>query len=135
MRALCATFVLLLAAAPAAHAAPDCPDTRQPRTLLEEQGTLESVAVDPRGRLLFSTPTALMALERPGAAPVKFADVPEPGGIAFDGAGDVIVGTGNSIENGSTGDAVGRSGLLKVDLDTGATTPFATDLSMANGLV
>lgn len=125
----------LLAAAPAADAAPDCRDKRAPRTLLEGQGTLESVAVDPKGRLLFSTPTALMALDRPGGKAVKFADVPEPGGIVFDGRGDVIVGTGNSIENGTTGDAVGRSGLLKVSLETGQTSPFATGLSMANGVV
>ena len=135
VRPLLVALAVSLAAAPAAHAAPDCKDTREPRTLLENQGTLESVAVDPLGRLLFSIPTGLKALDRPGGEARDFAAIEEPGGIVFDDAGNAIVGTGNSIQNGSTGDHTGPAGLVRVLLSTGATSPFATGLSMANGVV
>ena len=132
--ALTAAVLLLAAAPPARAAAPDCPDAAKPRTLVEGQPTLESVAVDPLGRLLFSTPTGLMILDRPGAQPRPFAEIDEPGGIVFDGLGHAIVGTGNTIPNGTRGDETGPAGLVRVDLATGAVAPFATGLSMANGV-
>ena len=132
-RALLA-LALSLAAAPLAHAAPDCPDAKAPRTLVEGQDTLESVAVDPLGRLLFSVPDGLLLLDRPGGQPRRLATFEEPGGIVFEDAGHAIVGTGNTIPNGMRGDATGPAGLVRVDLATGAVTPFASGLSMANGV-
>lgn len=135
MRRLVLTAAVLLAFAPAARAAaPDCADAAKANTLVEGQPTLESVAVDPLGRLLFSTPTGLMILDRPGGEPRPFAPIEEPGGIVFDGAGHAIVGTGDSIQNGSMGDVTGPAGLVRVELTTGKVEPFASGLSMANGV-
>ena len=36
--------------------------------------------------------------------------------VAFDSDGKLVVGYGNSLQNGSTGDSSGPAGLLKVDL-------------------
>ena len=127
-------FAALLVLAPAAQAAPDCPDKREPRTLAEGLDTLESVAVDPLGRLLFSVPDGLLVIDRPGATPRRLATFDEPGGIVFEDANHAIVGTGNSIPNGMQGDATGPAGLVRVDLRTGAVSPFASGLSMANGV-
>ncbi|CAA9485248.1 MAG: hypothetical protein AVDCRST_MAG85-907 [uncultured Solirubrobacteraceae bacterium] len=132
---LVALVVLMCSPSGASGAAPDCPDARAPRTLVEGQPTLESVAVDPLGRLLFSTPTGLMVLDRPGGTPRPFAAIDEPGGIVFEDDGrHAIVGTGDSIQNGSMGDVTGPAGLVRVELATGKVEPFATGLSMANGV-
>ena len=129
-------IALALAALPApAAAAPDCPDRQQSRALLENQGTLESVIVDPRGPLYFTNENSLLRLERPGAEPQKVADIEEPGGLAFDAAGNVIVGFGNTLSNGAVGDATGPAGLMRVDPVAGAKEVYATGLAMANGLV
>lgn len=125
----------LLCGAPSAVAAPDCPNPPSSRVLLTGQGTLESVIVDRRGRLFFTSDGALLRLDRPGAQPRVLTAVDNPGGLAIDPHGDLIVGYGNTAGNGIVGDVTGPSGLLRVDPDTGATAPFATGLSMANGLV
>ncbi|HEX8120551.1 MAG TPA: SMP-30/gluconolactonase/LRE family protein [Solirubrobacteraceae bacterium] len=121
--------------APPAAAAPDCDPPVQPTKLLEAQGHLESVIVDPRGPLYFTNATSVLRLDRPGAQPQVVADVDVPGGLAFDLAGNIIVGSGNSLQNGSTGDATGPSKLVKIDPLTGRTEEYATGLSMGNGLV
>jgi hypothetical protein len=118
-----------------AYAAPDCPGTPvKTRTLLRDQGILESVIVGAGGRLFFTNQGSLLRLDRPGAKPRVLAKVNEPGGLAFDGDGYVLVGYGNSAANGLVGDVTGPSGLLRVNPDTGAHTVYATGLSMANGL-
>jgi hypothetical protein len=127
-------LLVLLVATPAAQAAPDCQDTATPRALLEEQPKLESVAIDPLGRLLLGAPTGILVLDRPGAAPRPLATFEAPGGIVFDDAGNAIAGTGNSTPNGTTGDTAGRSGLVRIALDSGTVSPFASGLSMANGV-
>jgi sugar lactone lactonase YvrE len=135
-RARVGLSLLACAAFPApAIAAPDCPETNESRVLVEGAGTLESVIVDPRGPLWFTNESSLMRLDRPGTQPQVVARVEEPGGLAFDDAGNVIVGFGNTPGNAATGDAVGRSGLLRVDPFTGATEVYATELSSANGVV
>ena len=58
----------------------------------------------------------------------------EPGGLAFDRDGSLIVGFGNSIANGTIGDTDPQAGLLRVDPDAGASEVYATGLSMANGV-
>jgi len=136
-RWLCALVgaAVALTGAPAALAAPDCPQPTTSRVLLSDQGTLESVIVDRRGRLFFTTDGFLMRLDRPGAQPRVVTTVQNPGGLAIDEHGDVIVGFGNSAGNGAVGDVTGPSGLLRVDPDTGASQVYATGLSMANGVV
>ena len=116
-------------------AAPDCPEPTQATTLLENQGTLESVIVDPRGPLFFTNERSVLRLERPGEQPRVLAEVEEPGGLAFDLAGNLIVGYGNTLSNGAVGDVTGPSGLLRIDPESGAKEVYATGLSMANGLV
>jgi gluconolactonase len=122
--------------APGAVAAPDCPGgPTETRTLLSGQGTLESVIVDRAGRLFFTNEDSLLRLDSPDGEPRVLTHVSEPGGLAFDDHGNVIVGYGNTAANGAVGDLTGPSGLLRVNPTTGASEVYATGLSMANGLV
>ena len=121
-------------AAPAAAAPPCAGSAPQVNTLLESQGVLESVIVSDDGRLFFTANDALMRLDRPGGEPRLLTPVIEPGGLAFDRDGSLIVGFGNSIANGTIGDTDPQAGLLRVDPDTGASEVYATGLSMANGV-
>ena len=90
--------------------------------------------VDRQGRLFFTNEESVLRLDRRGAQPKVLAMVSEPGGLAFDVDGSLIVGFGNTASNGSVGDQTGPSGLLRVDPDSGAQSVYATGLSMANGL-
>src|SRR4051794_17015210 len=83
-------------------------------TLLTGQGTLESVIVDSKGRLFFTNGDGLLRLDSPDGQPQMLAQIPDPGGLAFDSDGKLVVGYGNSIQNGSMGDLTGPSGLVKV---------------------
>ena len=131
--ALC--LVLLARASTPAIAAPACSPPAQGNVLLADQGHLESVIVGGKGRLYFTTATAVMVLDsRSGPAEV-LAEVEAPGGLAFDTDGGLLVGTGNTIQNGATGDDAGPSKLIRVDTNTGRKRVFATGLSMGNGLV
>jgi len=135
--ALVAVFCLALLArgSDPAAAAPACSPTAQPNVLLSDQGRLESVIVGNEGRLYFTTSTAVMVLDsRTGPAEV-LAEVEAPGGLAFDTDGGLLVGSGNTIPNGATGDEAGPSKLIRIDTNTGRKRVFATGLSMGNGLV
>lgn len=139
LRTLAALAAVLAAgfagAATAAAAAPACAGSPpQVNTLLSGQGLLESVAVSEDGVLFYTADNNLMRLDRPGGQPRVVAPVTDPGGLAFDDRGNVIVGFGNTIANGSGGDTNPRSGLLRIDPETGASRVYATGLSMANGL-
>ena len=90
---------------------------------------------DRKGRLFFTSDAALLRLDDPDGEPNLLTPVPDPGGLAFDTDGSLLVGFGNSASNGSVGDTTGPSGLLRVDPDTGKSEVYATGLSMANGLV
>jgi hypothetical protein len=116
-------------------AAPPCPD--QPssvRTLLQDQGTLESVIADGRGRLFFTNEDSVLRLDGRDEDPELLAHIASPGGLAFDAGGSLIVGSGNTAANGTVGDLTGPSSLIRIDPDTGAQQLFATGLSMGNGL-
>jgi sugar lactone lactonase YvrE len=130
------TCLITAATAPGAAAAPDCSNETpaRVRTLLSGQGILESVAVDRRGRLFFTNDGSLLRLDRPGGQPRVLTQIENPGGLAFDDAGNVIVGYGNNAANGTVGDQTGPSGLLRVNPVTGASEVYATGLSMANGV-
>ena len=66
--------------------------------------------VDYRGRLFFTNSTHVLRLDARGGKPKELAEIEEPGGLAFDTDGKLVVGTGNSIPNGTHGDATGRRG-------------------------
>jgi gluconolactonase len=136
--ALAATAGALIAASPALAAAP-CPgSTAGYKPIVTGQGSLESVIVDRHGRLFYtdSTNKALMRVDTPGAAPREIvANLESGGGLAFDGHGMLIVGFGDSVANGLAGSlGTYNAGLIKVDPDTGAVTPFITGTQMSNGV-
>lgn len=136
MRALVLAAAIALTLPAQVVAAPACPaPLPEPNYLVRGETLLESVIVDHRGRLFFTNSTGVLRLDARGAKPKPLVEVAEPGGLAFDSDGKLVVGTGNSVPNGTRGDATGPSGLLKVDPDTGAVKPYATGLSMGNGLV
>lgn len=136
---LAATIVIagLTAGAAPAAAASDCVKGRTWTTpLLIKQGGLESIVVDPQGRIVYTDQArGLMILDDYGVSPRKLAHVKDPGGLALDGTGHVLVGEGNGIVNGALGNLVPGSRLLRVNLETGAKSVYATGLQMGNGVV
>jgi sugar lactone lactonase YvrE len=126
----------MLASAAPARAVPDCVDIRQAKPILEGQGRLESVLVDSKGRLFWTDATAgtLMVVDKPGAAPRTVAPLPSPGGLLEDRDGAIIAGTGNSAPAGAAGNLAPQAKLVRIDAGTGAVTPYAEGLAMANGL-
>lgn len=128
-------LVLLVRGGTPAIAAPACAPAAQPNYLLTNQGHLESVIVGNRGRLYFTTADAVMVLDSRGGPARVLAQVEAPGGLVFDTDGGLLVGSGNTIQNGTTGDDAGPSELIRIDTNTGRKRVFATGLSMGNGLV
>ena len=132
--ALLALAVLPLLAPPAA-AAPDCPGGPfAMRKLATGQGTLESVIVHPNGRLYFTNESSLLRLDSPTGAPAVHTEAEEPGGLALLPFGGIIMGVGNSIANGTVGDQTGPSGLIRINPNSGSSRPYASGLSMGNGV-
>jgi sugar lactone lactonase YvrE len=126
-----------LLAAPAASAAPDCPGGRiPPRTVASTGDTLEYGIFDRQGRFFYSDSSAsvLMRIDRFGDAPKPLAPIPAPGAMVFASDGSIIIGTGDSLQNGTMGDLNPMSGLMRVNPDTGAAQTYATGLGMANGI-
>ncbi len=141
MRGVAGVVVLvaltLIAFAGSAHAAPPCPKQPEERTLVELGSTLESIIAGPDGRLYFTDADAgqLLVLRRPEAEPRVLVDgVDAPGGLAFDEDGSLLLGFGNSIPGGTTGNLSPMAGLLRVDIRTGEAEPAVEGLAMANGL-
>ena len=129
------TLAALLVIAPAAAAAPDCPGGPfATRKLATGQGTLESVIVHPNGRLYFTNEASLLRLDAPTDKPVVHTQAEEPGGLALLPFGGIIMGVGNSIANGTVGDQTGPSGLIRINPKTGNSRPYASGLSMGNGV-
>jgi sugar lactone lactonase YvrE len=126
--------------APVASAAPTCAQAPHKHTILSGQGTLESVIVDPQGRLFFTATPAggsgrVERVDRPGAAPrVLASGISSPGGMVFDGAGDLLVGFGDGVATGALGNLFPQAGLERLNPDTGAMRPYVTGLAMANGV-
>jgi len=120
----------------AAHAViPACADAVKPVVLLEGQGMLEAVIVDPAGRLLISniSQKAVQVLPRLGDPLSMLAsDITYPGGLALGEHHDLYVGTGNGP--GGLLPSLGSASILHIDLDTGAKQTYATGLAMTNGV-
>ncbi len=132
--ALLALAALSLLTPPAA-AAPDCEGAPFPtRKLATGQGTLESVIVHPNGRLYFTNESSLLRLDSPLDEPVLHTEAEEPGGLALLPFGGIIMGVGNSIASGTVGDQTGPSALIRINPRTGKSTPYASGLSMGNGV-
>lgn len=138
-RALSAACIL--ATLPAFHAAhagklPDCPEAVTPVVLVKGQGILESLVFDPAGRLLYNDTSAkaLKVVARSGAEPTVLAgDLAEGGGLALGPQNEVYMGLGNGLGGLLPQLAQGR--IVRIDLGSGAVTPYAKGLSMANGVV
>ncbi len=120
-----------------AAAAPPCDSPPQARTLYSGYGMLESVIVDSQGRIYFtdSANDRVMRADAPGQAPYPLATgIPDGGGFVFLPDGDLVVGTGNAIATGLFGNIAPSAGLVRIDPATGAKSPYASGLQMANGL-
>ena len=128
--------VLVLAGGSSATAAPDCSPVPASRVVLQTGDVLEFVYMDARGRVFYSDQSAgaVMRLDRFGAKPRMLTAVDGPGAILQLPDGALIVGYGDGIGNGATGDQNPMSGLFRVNADTGVKTTFVTGLGMANGL-
>src|SRR3954454_21522211 len=96
MRKLILATAVALVALPVAPAlaVPDCPTVPAARTILDGQGVLESVGVQPDGALLYSdeTANAVMRLIRTGSTPTPLATVIALGGLLFETGGHLIAG-------------------------------------------
>lgn len=134
--ALTAPSAAVLDVAPAS-AAPDCAGGRiAPRTLASTKDTLEYGIFDRAGRFFYSdqSTSMLMRIDRFGEPPKPLAPIPAPGAMVFAPGGSIIIGTGDSLQNGRSGDMNPMSGLMRVNPDTGAAQTYVTGLGMANGI-
>ncbi|WP_428981400.1 SMP-30/gluconolactonase/LRE family protein [Nocardia brasiliensis] len=125
-------------AAPAAAAAPVCQGAGQPTIpAATVPGALEGLTVDQRGRAYTTDLVSgrVYRIEAPGAAPVPIATVPSggAGALAWTPEGKLLVGYGADARV-LAGDALRHAGIVELDPDTGALTPFAAGLSAANGM-
>ena len=134
MRRVALALVLAGVLAPGAAASEYCAGGPFPTRVLEEGlTTLESAVTDRRG-LFFSDSDSLRRMAAPGEKSSVVVKVEEPGGLAFDDDGTLVMGSGNSPQNGQQGDANGRAKLLRIDVDAATVTEWASGLSMANGV-
>ncbi|MFD4367903.1 SMP-30/gluconolactonase/LRE family protein [Rhodococcus sp. NPDC058521] len=137
---LLGTMVTVMGA-PAASAAPVCPGAGQAPVLVGSVpgAALEGAIVDGGGRLYTTDAISgrIFRLDTPGAAAVPVATVPGgagAGGLAWAEDGSLLVGYGGGGPRVVVGDSARPGAVAKVDVATGAVTPFASGLSAANGL-
>jgi len=127
----------LLAASAPASALDACPTQPPARVIHSEAAVFESVAVDSRGRLFFTNASAgkLMMIPRSGAEPrLVLGGIDGPGGIVFRRNGNVLVGFGDTVAQGSDGEENPEAGLIEVNPRTGRHHVFVDGLQMANGV-
>jgi sugar lactone lactonase YvrE len=114
---------------------PACADAVTPTVVLQDQGMLEAVIVDPEGRLLLSniSKKAVQRLARRDEQPtILFSDITGPGGLALGDQNDLYVGAGGNLS--AFVPSTGKASILRFDLATGARQTYATGLSMSNGV-
>lgn len=129
---------LATAAAPSAQAAPVCAGAGQATVPVGSvAGAAEGLTVDARGRAFVTDVTAgrVFRIDAPGAAAVPIAAVPSGGGgaLAWTPDGKLLVGYGGDARS-VVGDTLRHAGIVQIDPDSGAVTPFASGLSAANGM-
>ncbi|HET6830971.1 MAG TPA: hypothetical protein VFH44_06420 [Solirubrobacterales bacterium] len=137
LAAVVAAGLCVLAGAAPAAALDACPEQPRAQVIHSEAGLFESIAVDRRGRLFFTNSTAgeLLMIRRAGAKPRVVLDgIDAPGGIVFRRNGNVLVGYGDSIAQGSDGEENPEAGLIEVDPRTGRSRIYVEGLQMANGV-
>lgn len=139
LRVLVCCAALFTAINSSASAAFDCSTPLPaPRLLFNNGGVLKSVIVDGAGRLYFTNTSAgtLLRISTPGATPQTVATgITNGGGLAFDSTGRYLyVGRGNGFAGGLIGNISPAAEIVKFDTLTGAVTPFAHGLRMANGV-
>ena len=128
-----------LLAANAVHAAlPACGRALgNPVPVVQGAGMLESLVFDGDGRLLFTDISAktVNVIARQGAAPTVLAgQISVPGGLALGEQREVYVGSSPNVLTPFF-PSLGKSSLIRIDLDTGAKQTHVTGLSMGNGVV
>jgi gluconolactonase len=123
-------------AAPNATAVPDCSPMPRTSVLATDQGRLESIISDGRGRLFFTdlSNDRMLRLDRAGQQPrVLATGIARPGGLAFDSDGSLVTGFSGGPLSGVPGN--GMAGIYRVDPETGSKRLFVQGLDQANGLV
>ncbi|MFD9549099.1 SMP-30/gluconolactonase/LRE family protein [Nocardia salmonicida] len=134
-----AAFIAATAiSAPNAQAAADCPGAGQSAVQVGAvSGALEGLTVDSQGRAYATDLVSghVLRIDAPGAPAVVIATVPSggAGALAWTRDGKLLVGYGADARV-VIGDLVQLAGIVEVDPDTGAVTPFASGLSAANGM-
>lgn len=127
-----------VAAAPAADAAPACAGAGGPGVRVAAvPGVLEGFTVDQRGRA-YTTDLVqgrVFRIDAPGGAAYPIARVPSggAGALAWTPDGKLLVGYGADAR-AFVGDSLRHAGIVKLDPDTLAVTPFASGLSAADGM-
>lgn len=114
---------------------PVCPDAVTATVVLQDQGALEAAIFDTEGRLLLSNlgKKAVQVVARRGEQPtVLFANIEGLGGLALGSQNDLYVGTGSGVA--AFIPSLGKAGILRFDLATGARQTYATGLTMSNGV-
>jgi sugar lactone lactonase YvrE len=132
---LAALLGVTLALPSVAAALDDCQRVPGQRVLVSGRGQLESVIVDDRGHLFFTDADAgeLLRMDRRGSEPrVLVSGIPAPGGLEFLPDGSLLVGYGDSAATARSDPP--QAGLLRVDPKTGEQRPYASGLSMSNGV-
>ena len=136
-RALLLAALAALAAAPPAHALPDCSPLPKKTTVLSGQGQLESIIADARGRIFYSDIQSngrLLRIDAPGAEPkVLVQGINGTGGLAWDSDGSLVMGFNGGAQNAIVDGPDG--GLLRVNPETGQTSVITSGMGQANGLV
>jgi sugar lactone lactonase YvrE len=125
-----------LFAAPPAGAVPDCPSKPVVRVLETNQGKLESILGDARGRLYYTDTTnnRLLRLDGPGQPPKVIAtDMNRSGQMDWEPGGTMVIGFSGGSLSGVPGN--GMAGLFRVNPETGAKKIIASGFDQANGVI
>ncbi|MFF0494555.1 SMP-30/gluconolactonase/LRE family protein [Nocardia sp. NPDC004068] len=124
---------------PSAQAAAVCPGAGQPTAVVASMpgAAFEGLTVDTVGRAYTTDLVTgrVYRFDSPGAAPVVVASVPSggAGALAWTPDGQLLVGYG-ADPRVIVGDGLRHAGIVRVDVGSGAVTPFAAGLSAADGL-
>ncbi|MFE1591231.1 SMP-30/gluconolactonase/LRE family protein [Nocardia sp. NPDC058705] len=124
--------------APTAQAAGNCGGAGQAAVqVAAAPGVVEGLTVDAKGRAYTTDLVTgrVYRIDAPGSRAVVVATVPSggAGALAWTRDDKLLVGYGADARV-VVGDLVRQAGIVQVDPDTGAVTPFATGLSAANGM-
>ena len=134
----CVFAAMSVVAAPTAQAAPTCQGAGQPTLpAASVPGALEGLTVDERGRAFTADVLTgrVFRIDAPGAPAVPIGTVGNggAGALAWTPDGGLLVGYGADARV-LVGDSLRHAGIVRMDTDTGVTTPVASGLGAANGM-